>query len=732
MSSASLSAAGTEAQAERDLRARGYDQRVRVIIAEKPSAARAIRSAIRGDWIEESGAFRQGDDWISWSLGHLFELAPPERYNPEWKRWDASQLPMIPAGELLLSARRGSGLRERRDQLKNLLRDPKLEEVVNACDAGREGELIFDRLLVWAGCVAPRSRMWFSALTGDAIRSAWEERGPERSSLLAAARARARADWIVGMNGTRAVSLLLRDRITSSDAKRALSVGRVQTPTLALLVSRELQRAEFSAEERFSLSARLSQGESEISAFHSDSPLKSETLASEIASDCDGARAVIKSWDIDRLEEPPPPMFDLGDLQARASAELRWSAKRTLDSAQALYERGLISYPRSDSRELPRSISDSLVKTLKLAAGRASALAGSGGEWGDAAQQLEARGGLDERALSSDHHAIIPISTEIDQAAPSDRPLLGMIWRRSLQALSAPVEWERGRAVIEISDHHHEFISEDRGALKLGWRSLDHDPPQLGGIQTALTDEPLTAERVSLRKTKTRPPGNHTDGSLLSAMRSAGSGLDDPEARRAMRENGLGTAATRAQIIERLISVGYVRRDGVALRPSELGISLINLLRGGDEGLSVLTSPELTGEWEKRLREIERGELDPGEFDRASDQLTREIVSGSRALKSGSKPILPTDSIGPCPCCGEPLRESPKGFSCWRPGEPGCGLTIYKRVAKKRLTKAVIRELIERGESADQLHGFKSKAGREFSARLRVNKKERKVEMLFD
>jgi DNA topoisomerase-3 len=602
-----------------------------------------------------------------------------------------------------------------------------VSEVINACDAGREGELIFAYLYEKAGSKLPVRRLWLSSMTNAAMRDAFATLRPaaELAPLEQAARSRSEADWIVGMNATRAATIRLR-----SSFDGAVSLGRVQTPTLAIIARREEEIRAFTPEPYWLVDARFEPSEDSSrrygGRFHAGAKPRLATEAQAlaiVAAVRDGAGEITK---VEKREviEKPPMLYDLTSLQRDANTRFGFSARRTLGAAQRLYEEHkALTYPRTNSRFLTSDMAEEIKPTAELVGVRA--------EYRDAARYVV---GLDVLPLArviddakvTDHHAIIPTRAEhpVDKMDGDDLRVYDMVVRRFLAAFHPEAVLESTR--VETTVAEHVFRTRGKVLLVPGWRGVymtaveeapaadapvDDDEVNDQALPRLEQGEPSRTLEVESLAKETKPPRRYTDASLLGAMETAGKLVDDEALREAMKDSGIGTPATRAAIIERLIDVGYVERDGRSLVATEKGLNVIRLL-----GEHALTSPDLTGRWEQRLGQIERGEDSREKFMRDIAGFAKETIE---VLDETLKDVrIPRANLGPCPVCGHDIVENRKGYSCWAREDPGCGFVIWKSKAGKQLPLAVARELIAKGRTERPVTGFRGRSGRSFRARL--------------
>jgi DNA topoisomerase-3 len=686
-----------------------------LVITEKPSVARDIASALPGSFEKDEG-YLEGDAFVvTYAVGHLVELADPEEYGAKFKRWRFADLPIVP--ERFKLRPRDDKSRKQLKVIHTLMARDDVDGIINACDAGREGELIFAYTYETAKVKKPVERLWLNSMTKQAIQEAFERLRPgeEMKQLEAAARARSEADWVVGMNATRAATIRLRRAFDG-----AVSLGRVQTPTLAMLVKRELEIRNFVPEPYWLVEAVFAAtGERVYSGRYLGGKRLKEDQATAVVEACRGRDGVVTKLEKKDEREQPYPLYDLTSLQRHANTLFGFSARRTLAAAQKLYEdRKLITYPRTSSRYL----SSDLIGEIKPTAG----LVGANTEYAKAAQYVVRLEKLplhrvvnDEKV--GDHHAIIPTRSEqkIDKLGDDERKIYDLVARRFLAVFHPEAVYERTR--VETTVEENVFRTSGRVLVEAGWKSVygeeardpDAQEDDAGGDQLLpRLDEGEQVETRSVESLakETKPPRRYSEGSLLAAMETAGRDIEDETLREVMRDSGIGTPATRAAIIERLLQVGYIERDGRALHATDKGVKVIGLL-----GEHQLTSAELTGQWEHRLAEIERGAESRDSFMDDIERFTAETIAELDKLKD-----VPIEraNLGPCPVCGRDVIENRKGYSCWSKDDPGCGFVIWKQKAGKTLSPSVAKELMANGRTEKAVTGFRGRSGRGFSARL--------------
>jgi DNA topoisomerase III len=674
-----------------------------LVIAEKPSVGRDYAKALPGTFTDRKDYLESDDYVVSWAVGHLVELAEPEDYDSKYRMWSLNRLPIIPE-QFKLKPIEGRG-KSQLDTLSKLFKRKDIDQIINGCDAGREGELIFSYIYELAGNGKPVSRLWVSSMTRDAIREGFDHLrdGAEMAPLEAAARSRSEADWLVGMNGTRAATKVGR-------LDGVVSLGRVQTPTLALIVRRDLEIDAFVPETYFQVDARFELDESRTYVgrwFEGREDRTPERERAEaVAAAAGGAPATVVSVKRKERKERSPLLYDLTSLQREANRRFGMSAARTLAAAQRLYEGSshgaVITYPRTRSQFLP---SDQ-IPTLKPTAGKLAGIPAY-------RPHAEYVASLDVLPLArvvnngkvDDHHAIIPTG-ELPRGELSgdDGRIYDLVARRFLAVFHPDARFEDTDVVTEAGGQS--FRTKGKRLLEAGWRAPafgdeasappekrdDGEAPEQALPRIDEGESGTCAEATVLEK-QTKPPGRYTESSLLGAMETAGRTIDDEELREAMKESGLGTPATRADTIERLLNVGYIDRDGKALTSTPKGRKTIELL-----GTHALTSAELTGSWEKRLSEIEHAQADRSAFMADIARFTDEIVEYFRTLR--------TESLGACPNGDGDIRENRAAFGCSSyksKSEPGCGFTIWKNQGGFTITREAVAELLASGRG--QLDG---------------------------
>ncbi len=630
----------------------------RLVIAEKPSVAASIAAAL-GVKEKKDGYIEGGGYLISWCVGHLVELAEAAAYGEQFKKWSYETLPILPEEwQYNVAADKGKQFAT----LKELMHRADVSEVVNACDAGREGELIFRFVYDVAKCNKPMRRLWISSMEDAAIKAGFADLGDGRDydALYASALCRAKADWIIGINATRLFSCLYH---------KTLNVGRVQTPTLKMLVDRGEAISHFKKEKYYHVRLGFSGAEA------ASERISDKKKADGLKAACEAAQAVCVSLTKERKTAAPPKLFDLTSLQREANKIYGYTAKQTLDLAQTLYEKRLLTYPRTDSAFLTDDMGDTAAKTVTMLSGKLPFMEGAE-ITPDVSRTLDS-------SKVSDHHAIIPTmelaKTDLAALPESERNILTLAGARLIFAAAEPHIFEAVTAVFSCADT--EFMARGKTVLAGGWKDLERryratlkgkpDPedmeeentlPELSEGQT------FTNPTAKVTEHFTTPPKPHNEATLLSAMERAGNEDTDPDAER----RGLGTPATRAAVIEKLVKSGFAERKGKQLIPTQNGAALVSILP------DMLTSPQLTAEWENNLTQIAKGAADAGDFMQRIEAMARELVKENATADKDKAAFTGGEekpSIGKCPRCGCPVHEGRKNFYC---SNRDCAFTMWK------------------------------------------------------
>ena len=668
-----------------------------LVIAEKPSVARSI-AAVIGATEKQNGYWQGGEYLVSWCIGHLVSFAEAGQYDEKYCKWRYEDLPILPQlWKFIVPDEK----KQQFEVLRALLNRPDVDSVTAATDAGREGELIFRFVYQMAGCTKPVKRLWISSMEDAAIREGFANLRPDSNydALYQSALCRAKADWLVGINATRLFSVLYH---------KTLTVGRVQTPTLKMLVDRDAKILRFQKEKYYTVgihSGSLKADSGRIASMDEANTLKST---------CAGTSAICTSIKRERKAEQPPKLYDLTTLQREANRLFGFMAKQTLDYAQQLYEKKLLTYPRTDSQYLTEDMGQTAQHLVS-----------------DLPELLPFAQGLDltpevGRVLNSkkvsDHHAIIPTSEFVKQGftglAESECKLMNLVCSKLLCAVAASHEYETVTAVFSCAGN--EFTAKGKTVLVPGWKEIDqrfHSTLKTDGDEEteALNTLPELAEGQSFSVTAnvsehfTSPPKAYTEDTLLSAMERAGA-EDMPEN---AERKGLGTPATRAAILEKLVQMGFVQRKGKQLVPTKDGINLAVVLP------EILTSPALTAEWENRLTEIAKDNADPDEFMAEIEAQVRQLVKTYSCISADKQNLFQSERviIGKCPRCGENVYEGKKNFYC---GNRGCQFVMWKNdrffeQRKKAFTPKIAAALLKNGKA--KVKGlYSEKTGKTYDA----------------
>ncbi len=701
----------------------------KLIIAEKPSVANDIARALGG--FTRHGDYFESEDYVlSSAIGHLLELVAPEGVEVKRGKWSFANLPVVPPHFDLKPIERTE---DRLKLLLKLLKRKDVSGVINACDAGREGELIFRYIMQHAGNKKPIQRLWLQSMTQGAIREGFEGLRSDKSMLpLAdAAVCRSESDWLVGINGTRAM--------TAFNSKEGgfykTTVGRVQTPTLAILVEREDRIRKFVSRDYWELHATFAAAAGSYNgrwfderfakaAKEEDAEARPERLwdaarAEALRQKCEG-KPGIATEEAKPTTQISPLLFDLTSLQREANGRFGFSARTTLSLAQALYEKHkVLTYPRTDARALPEDYLPTVKSTMEMLAGKAKGKDKSEGvaAYAPFARQVLKEGWVKpskrifDNTKISDHFAIIPTLQAPGNLSDAEAKLYDMVVKRFLAVFFPAAEFLVTTRITRVEGEP--FKSEGRVMVKPGWLAIyGRDTEKDDALMVAISaGEKVKTTEVEVRANQTKPPARFSEATLLSAMEGAGKLIEDEELREAMSEKGLGTPATRASVIEGLIFEDYVHRNGRELVPTPKAFSLMFAL--GHFGITELTSPELTGEWEFKLKQMERGELGRAEFMDHIVGATRELVG---AIKNGDIPDTAFLTLkAPCPKCGGKVQENYRKFQC-----QACDFAIWKVVSSREFAPEEIEELIAK-HSVGPLQGFRSRMGKPFAAVVRLS-----------
>ena len=745
-----------------------------LVFAEKPSVGKDIARILGAG--NRGNGYLEGKDYIvTWGFGHLVSLGHPEVQNPAWKLWSMNTLPMLPTDWKLVVL---PASKEQFDNVAKLFNRSDVNLLINAADAGREGELIFRLVYQQCGCQKPFKRLWISSMTDEAIKSGFDDLRPgeKYDDLATAAICRSRADWLVGMNFTRAYTKKLNTMFT---------LGRVQTPTLAMVVNRHKEIMDFVPKDYWEVEAKLD----DFSAMWfnpkaDEYPTRIDSLekATELAESIKGKKALINSVKKTAKKQSPPSLYDLTTLQRDANSRYGMTAADTLATLQGLYEkRKVVTYPRTDSRYLSEDIFPTIEKRMACLPPEYNVYLG---------YLRNNRPKKDKRVFNnskvSDHHAVIPTEKRVTDTATwssAEKKIYDLVVRRFLAVFYPDHQYMSTTIVAKIGDDS--FKATGKVVTDEGWRELyprkqipanSSDKSEKASDSTGDDDENIQAlpdvkkgdERnvidSNLLTKKTKPPAAYTEATLLQSMETAGKMVEDEELRDAMKDGGLGTPATRAEIIEKLIKVGYMERDKKKLIPTKKGIQIV------EHAAPEIISPELTGQWEKRLADISHGKDNDADFMKGISEFVTKIVAqikssntlrdlaatientyggrnntqksgiaqnGNSADKNkapnGKAPLLAKpisrEVIAPCPACKiGGIIEGVRGFGCNRFKE-GCTYVVWKEFMGKKLSDAAIKTLIE-GKTTRLIKGFKLEDGSSVSGKLKMKDDKSCIELV--
>ena len=693
-----------------------------LIIAEKPSVASDIAKALGG--FSKRDDFFESDRFVlSSAVGHLLQLCAPEGVEVKRGKWTFAHLPVIPPHFDLRPIEKSEN---RLKVLLRLLKRKDVDQLINACDAGREGELIFRYIVQHAKAKQPIQRLWLQSMTPASIRDGFAAlRGDASMRPLAdAAVCRSESDWLVGINGTRSLTAFN----SKTGGFQLTTVGRVQTPTLAIVVEREEKIRKFVPRDYCELHATFAAKAGEYPGRwfdenfsrekkDADPDLKPERIWERARAEAIQAKCLGKPGLVTEENKPTtqlsPLLYDLTSLQREANGRFGFSAKNTLGLAQALYERHkVLTYPRTDSRALPEDYISTVRETLQMLS--ATAYAPHAAEILKQ-QWVRPNKRIFNNAKISDHFAIIPTSLAPKILSEPEQKLYDLVTKRFLAIFFPAAEFLVSTRITRVEGEA--FKTEGKVITNPGWMSVygreaqsEDQGPSLVPVQSG---ESVQTAKIDLLATQTKPPPRYTEATLLSAMEGAGKLVEDEELREAMSQKGLGTPATRASIIEGLIMEKYLIREARELQPTAKAFSLITLLRG--LGIPELSSPELTGDWEFRLKQMERGELGRPEFMKQIEDMTREIVRKVKAHESDTVPGDFGELTVRCPRCAGEIKENYKKFQCQK-----CDFGLWKIVAGRQFEIPEIEELIIQ-RKVGPLQGFRSKLGRPFAAVVKLN-----------
>ena len=698
-----------------------------LVIAEQPSVARDIAAVLKCG--EKGDGFIGGENYIvSWAVGHLVTLCEPDDYDKSLKRWTAGSLPIIPE-KMKLKAVRGS--KKQLDTLKKLMNAKDTDSIICATDSGREGELIFRYIYEYNKCKKPFKRLWISSMTDAAIKEGFANLrdGKEYDNLYISAKCRSEADWLVGINATRAFTIKYN---------ALLSIGRVQTPTLAMIVKRQNEIDNFVPNKYYEVIADYGDFKGTWTDGKNNTKIDDKSAAEAIAYKVDGKNAAVEEIVKTEKQILPPQLYDLTELQRDCNKTYGFSAKKTLDIAQSLYEkRKMITYPRTDSRYL----SDDMIPKIKVVLKRLK----DAGIFADYAsdlidgEKLPVTKRIVDNKKVTDHHAIIPADNYYrkDSLTSDEKKVFGLIAIRFIAAFNRPYKYTATKITVLCEDEL--FISKGNTVTDEGWKRLykevyknvkDNEQilPDVKKDDTVMVKEAHTIEK------ETKPPLPYNEATLLTAMENAGKNTDDEQLKEKMKEYGLGTPATRAAIIERLIEVGYIHRKGKSLIPDRKGKQLISIVP------EEMRSPVTTGKWEKGLGSIAKGNMQAEKFMASINRYVYYLV-GFAAEKSADIQIEDTKkrkkrsqrakSFGKCPICGGDVLENSKAYYCagWK---NGCKFTLWKNSLERygvSMTDKLVKELLT-DKTVKKISVIKAQTGEKCTADIIYNKEKNIMELM--
>jgi DNA topoisomerase-3 len=688
-----------------------------LIIAEKPSVAADIARAL-GGFNKQNDYFESDDYVLSSAVGHLLELRAPEEHDPRSGRWTFKHLPVIPPRFELAPIEKSES---RLNLLLRLIKRKDVTGLVNACDAGREGELIFRHIVQHAKAKKPIQRLWLQSMTQGAIREGFSGLRPDREllPLADAAKCRSEADWLVGINGTRAMTAFNNKASPSGFYKT--TVGRVQTPTLAILVDREERIRAFISRDYWEVHARFGARAGEYNGRWFDPQFKKDedaerrqerfwdaAAAQAVVDACAGGAGVVTE-ETKPSTQLSPLLFDLTSLQREANGRFGFSARGTLALAQALYERHkVLTYPRTDSRALPEDYIPTVKKTLELLSGNDAYAPFSRAILKN--QWVKANKRIFDNTKISDHFAIIPTPQMPRHLNDAEQKLYDLVVRRFLAIFHPAAEYLQTTRITGVGEH--QFKTDGRILQTPGWLAVYGHAAQEENenLPPVAVNERVKVVEIAAQANQTKPPARYTEATLLSAMEGAGKLVEDDELRAAMEAKGLGTPATRAAVIEGLLHEDYLHRNGRELVPTPKAFSLFFALK--HFGVTEITSPELTGDWEHKLKLMEAARLPRAEFMDHIEQVTRDLVE---RIRGGD---IPDDAFAvvpaPCPKCGGTVQETYRKFQCQK-----CDFSLWRVTASREWSPEEVAELISK-RFVGPLSGFRSRMGKPFSAGVKL------------
>ncbi|KIO62293.1 DNA topoisomerase III [Caldibacillus thermoamylovorans] len=714
---------------------------MQLIIAEKPDQARTLASVFKNKkaqgYIEilPNEIFPDGA-FMTWAIGHLCELVPPEKYNPEWKKWTLATLPMIPSQfQYQVSKDKAKQF----SVIKKFINDPRITEIIHAGDAGREGELIIRNILRLTKAKQPMKRLWISSLTPKAIKEGFRNLRDETETknLYFEAYTRACSDWIVGMNASRLYSILLKEKGFSD----VFSVGRVQTPTLALIVKRELEIEQFVSEPfwevigEFFINGKKYKGKWEVDG---DSRIKKADMAAKIAQFCNGKPAEITDVKREKKEYHPPMLYNLSALQAETNRLYKFPPKKTLDILQGLYQKGIVSYPRSDSRYVTPGEADMFPDILH----KISRIEKYAEFFPLPISSIRNNKRYVNEKKVTDHYAIIPTEQVKDpEKLSADEQKIYDLIIKSLLAAHYEKSVYENTTVTTLVGGRATFLSKGKVQLAEGWRKVIPANEKDGEPELPLLEKGETGivKKVNVKESKTQPPKRYTEGQLITLMKTAGKHIEDKELEKVLDETeGLGTEATRAGIITMLKSRKYIEIKKNLVYATAKAKILIHAI-----GKELLASPEMTAKWEQRLKEIAEGKANAKQFiDMTNKMITHLVTETTKQAVEWSFDREVTENfvprqfkksaprkLGNCKFCDGNVIDKGTFYGCSNYQKTGCSFTISKKILGKTITQAQLKKLLTDGVT-DQIQGFKSK-DKEFNAKLAWDEQEKKIKFVF-
>ncbi|MEK0290772.1 DNA topoisomerase III [Caldifermentibacillus hisashii] len=714
---------------------------MQLIIAEKPDQARTLASVFKNKkaqgYIEilPNEIFPDGA-FMTWAIGHLCELIPPEKYNPEWKKWTLATLPMIPSQfQYQVSKDKAKQF----SVIKKFINDPRITEIIHAGDAGREGELIIRNILRLTKAKQPMKRLWISSLTPKAIKEGFRNLRDETETknLYFEAYTRACSDWIVGMNASRLYSILLKEKGFSD----VFSVGRVQTPTLALIVKRELEIEQFVSEPfwevigEFFINGKKYKGKWEVDG---DSRIKKADVAAKIAQFCNGKPAEITDVKREKKEYHPPMLYNLSALQAETNRLYKFPPKKTLDILQGLYQKGIVSYPRSDSRYVTPGEADMFPDILH----KISRIEKYAEFFPLPISSIRNNKRYVNEKKVTDHYAIIPTEQVKDpeKLSADEQKIYDLIIKSLLAAHYEKSVYEY-TTVTTLVGGRATFLSKGKVQLAEGWRKVIPANEKDGEPELPLLEKGETGivKKVNVKESKTQPPKRYTEGQLITLMKTAGKHIEDKELEKVLDETeGLGTEATRAGIITMLKSRKYIEIKKNLVYATAKAKILIHAI-----GKELLASPEMTAKWEQRLKEIAEGKANAKQFiDMTNKMITHLVTETTKQAVEWSFDREVTENfvprqfkksaprkLGNCKFCDGNVIDKGTFYGCSNYQKTGCSFTISKKILGKTITQAQLKKLLTDGVT-DQIQGFKGK-DKEFNAKLAWDEQEKKIKFVF-